>query len=106
MAQVLVSLSTTLKILILLLKMVSYVLQTLTGELSLPASYAIVPAVALNESKTSVPARLCFEFHGNLESARLQEQEWLKHAMMALESTMEEWQFRYVLGKFSCFLST
>ncbi len=27
-----------------------------TDELSLPASYAIVPAVALNESKTSVPA--------------------------------------------------
>ncbi len=26
-----------------------------TDELSLPASYAIVPAVALNKSKTSVP---------------------------------------------------
>ncbi len=39
-----------------------------------------------------MPVRLCFEFHGNLESARLQEQKWLKRAMMALESTMEEYQ--------------
>ena len=42
-------------------------------ELSLPASYAIVPAVALNESKASVPARLCYEFHGNLENGILRD---------------------------------
>ena len=60
-----------------------------TDELSLPASYAIVPAVSLNESKASVPARRCYEFHGNLESKILQEQQWLKNALMVLESTME-----------------
>ena len=62
------------------------------NELSLPASYAIVPAVALNESKASVPARLCYEFHGNLENGILREQQWLKNALMVLESTMEEYK--------------
>ena len=61
-------------------------------ELSLPASYAIVPAVALNESKASVSARLCYEFHGNLENGILREQQWLKNALMVLESTMEEYK--------------
>ena len=35
-----------------------------------------------------MPARLCYDFDGNLESSKLREQQWLKNALELLESAM------------------
>ena len=48
--------------------------------ITLPNSYAVVPAVALNQSKAAVAQRLCESFSGNLEHGKLQEKQWLKNA--------------------------
>lgn len=61
-----------------------------TEGITLPNSYSVVPAVALNQSKATVMQRQCESFSGNLEQhGKLREKQWLENAFELLKTDLE-----------------
>ena len=62
---------------------------TATKGIILPQSYAVVPAVALNQSRAAVMERICENITGNLVDGMLQEIKWLNNSLDLLQSNWE-----------------
>ena len=62
---------------------------TATKGIILPQSYAVVPAVVLNQSRAAVMERICENITGNLVDGMLQEIKWLNNSLDLLQSNWE-----------------